>query len=401
MYLLRKVYGFSHKEIAERLGIAVSTVEKHLIKAVEQCDPGTLTGVTRTATGAIMTNIVGFEARASIERQAREWLIRLDGDEPLTAAETAALREWMARGPAHHNELARICKFWRQANVLTELAIPLKAPPAPTHRGRLVLRIALAASVVLACSILGSGWLERSAEPVSRAYVTAVGEQKTVFLSDGSSIQLNTDTQVQVIYTSQSRQIHLWRGEALFSATHEPNRPFEVFANDSVVRAIGTAFAVHLEGNQVDVTVTTGAVDVVEVGGVEPVASDGNQHPDHERSPARRGRLRAGQTATVGGANHSFEVQQLPGPELQRRLAWQGGVLVFSGEPLSEVVEQLNRYSPMTLRIADPSLASVAIGGRFRIGDLDAVLDVLHNDFAIQARRIDEREIRLESARHL
>ena len=38
VYLLRKVYGMPHKEIAERLGIAVSTVEKHLIKGVELCD---------------------------------------------------------------------------------------------------------------------------------------------------------------------------------------------------------------------------------------------------------------------------------------------------------------------------------------------------------------------------
>lgn len=38
VYLMRKVYGMTHKEIAERLGIAVSTVEKHLIKGVAECD---------------------------------------------------------------------------------------------------------------------------------------------------------------------------------------------------------------------------------------------------------------------------------------------------------------------------------------------------------------------------
>jgi RNA polymerase sigma factor (sigma-70 family) len=38
VYLLRKVHGFSHKEIAAHLGIAASTVEKYLIKAVEHCD---------------------------------------------------------------------------------------------------------------------------------------------------------------------------------------------------------------------------------------------------------------------------------------------------------------------------------------------------------------------------
>jgi len=37
-YLLRKMHDLSHKEIAQRLGIAVSTVEKHLIKAMEHCE---------------------------------------------------------------------------------------------------------------------------------------------------------------------------------------------------------------------------------------------------------------------------------------------------------------------------------------------------------------------------
>jgi transmembrane sensor len=77
-------------------------------------------------------------------------------------------------------------------------------------------------------------------------------------------------------------------------------------------------------------------------------------------------------------------------------MAWQEGYLVFSGEPLSEVIAQVNRYSPVALEVADPKLASRAIGGRFRIGDLDAVLDVLHTDFGIQSSRVDERTIRLE-----
>ena len=38
VYLMRKVYGMSHKEISERLDIATSTVEKHLLKGVEGCD---------------------------------------------------------------------------------------------------------------------------------------------------------------------------------------------------------------------------------------------------------------------------------------------------------------------------------------------------------------------------
>ena len=66
---------------------------------------------------------------------------------------------------------------------------------------------------------------------------------------------------------------------------------------------------------------------------------------------------------------------------------------------MSEVIQQVNRYSPVTLEIGDPELASIAIGGRFRIGDLDAVLDVLQTNFGIQARRVNDQSIRLESER--
>ena len=65
-------------------------------------------------------------AQASIQQQAREWLIRMDGDAPLSADEVAALRKWAARSPAHQAELQRIAMFWNRANVLTELAVPMK-----------------------------------------------------------------------------------------------------------------------------------------------------------------------------------------------------------------------------------------------------------------------------------
>jgi ferric-dicitrate binding protein FerR (iron transport regulator) len=80
-----------------------------------------------------VTNILGFEAHASIKRRAREWLIRLDGDERLTNTEMEVLRSWLVRSPWHRQELSRLSKFWQQANVLTELAAPLKPQ---IHRDR-------------------------------------------------------------------------------------------------------------------------------------------------------------------------------------------------------------------------------------------------------------------------
>jgi transmembrane sensor len=342
-----------------------------------------------------MTNVVEFEARASVERQAREWLIRLDGDEPLTNSEMAALRQWMDHSPLHREELTRVSTFWNQANVLTELAVSLRpAVPERINRGMRWMRAAVVATSAVLAAVVVWGWGLRDGA-ANGTYGTVIGRQETIALSDGSSIKLNTDSQVQVVYSDRARGIRLLRGEALFSVTPDPHRPFEVYAADNVVRAVGTAFAVHLEGTKVDVTVTKGVVDVDDV---SSVPAGPRELPGRSTSsPSRLGRLKAGQTTTIGGGTDHIDVQQLAEPELLRRMAWREGYLVFSGEPLSEAVEQINRYSPVALQIADPKLASIAIGGRFKIGDLDAVLDVLHTNFGIQSHQVDERNIRLES----
>ena len=344
-----------------------------------------------------MGNVVEFGGRTSIERQAQEWLIRMDGDEPLSTREREALGEWMGRSAAHRAELVRIARFWNQANVLTELAVGLErsAQERRRRRTRRVAPIALAASALLASFVLVWWGLQRLKGADNGTYVTSIGQQKTISLSDGSSVQLNTDSEVQVMYGDSSRSIRLMRGEALFSVMPSPNRPFEVYAGGSVVRAVGTAFAVHLEGSKVDVTVTKGAVDVAETASVRPEASRG---PIQSVLVTRRlARVTAGEATRISGGSEHIEVQHVAEPEMQRRMAWQVGYLAFSGEPLSEVVEQVNRYSEVQLEVGDPRVAAVPIGGRFRIGDLDGVLDVLQTNFGIRARRVGEHDIRLEA----
>jgi transmembrane sensor len=345
-----------------------------------------------------VSKVVEFEARTSVEHQACEWLVRMDADEPLTDAEIQELREWMQRSAFHRSELKRICKFWRQANVLTELAVCLESATQQRadSRRRWAGAVALAASAVLAAVILTWWYLQRLDGIGSVGYQTVIGQQKSIALADHSSIQMNTDSQVQVDYSSGARTVRLLKGEALFSVMPDPRRPFEVYAGESVVRAVGTAFSVHIDGNNnVDVTVTKGAVDVAEVSHAPTVT----RHKPANGTPPNSSlaRLKAGEMTRVESGSDHIEVQQVAEPVLQRKMAWQDGYLAFSGESLSEVVEQVNRYSAVTLEIGDPKLASVAIGGRFRIGDLDAVLDVLESNFGIRAQRVDAHSIRLES----
>src|SRR5690606_6030511 len=86
-------------------------------------------------------------------------------------------------------------------------------------------------------------------------YITYVGEQRLVQLEDGSQVRLNTNTRIQVSYSRQTRRIDLLQGEAYFDVSKDPQRPFEVIANHSIVRALGTEFNVSLLNSAVAVDV--------------------------------------------------------------------------------------------------------------------------------------------------
>ena len=346
-----------------------------------------------------MKNGAEFSAQSTIQQQAREWLIRLDGDAPLAAHETAALREWLGRSRAHRAELQRLSAFWNRANILTELAVPLQRQDARRSSGtswRLgVGARSVAAAAVVCIGIVFAALCLKPTVARNGLYATAIGQQQTLSLADGSSIQINTDSQVQVDYSDPLRKIRLLRGEAFFTVAPNPRRPFEVFAASGVVKAVGTAFAVSLQGAELNVTVSKGLVDVATNDARGESTGAGSAQAPSRTHPLAS--LKAGQTATFG-QTLAVEAHEISAPELRRRLSWHEGYLVYSGQPLDEVVAEVNRYSPITLEIADPKLKTLAIGGRFKVGDLEAVCDALQSNFGIRIARVDDRHIQLRLA---
>ena len=215
-----------------------------------------------------MTNLVEFGARTSVEYEARKWLIRMDGDEPLTAAEQDSLREWMGLSPVHRSELLRLAEFWDGANILTQLhREPFAADRQISKKTALsgfVPRILVALSAILASVVVTYTGIRNPGGTVTQAYETPIGHQKTVVLADGSAIQLNTNSRLEIIYSKESRTVRLTRGEVHLSATYDSRRIFQVQVANSLVRALGTAFDVRLEGRTVEVIVTKGLVEVVD-----------------------------------------------------------------------------------------------------------------------------------------
>ena len=374
-----------------------------------------------------MASVYTLADQKTIEQEAREWLIRLDGGDEPSQDDIAALREWVDRSPAHREELTRLSIFWNDANILTELSIPLHPKAVNTGLGFVSAlsafkRVgAVAVVCLLTVGIAMSIWLHPSEDTVTNdIYATAIGEIQLQTLADGSVIQINTDSQVQVDYDNGRRKLWLLRGEAHFDVAHNPNWPFEVYAGKGMVKAVGTAFSVRLRKDKVKVIVTEGSVDVAtlvdEPTAVETTlsthdASGLKENKGDMYKPVLKkiGTLGEGQTATF--SNQIIHVDQSPDDksygsligdvttlaqqELDRQLSWRKGYLVFAGDPLSHVVDEVSRYTPVTIDIIDPALRQIRIGGRFKVGELSAMLDVLEASFGIQISRLSDQHIQL------
>jgi transmembrane sensor len=243
-----------------------------------------------------------------------------------------------------------------------------------------------AAAVAVGVGVLTGRWSGPGIESTDGLYATEVGHRREQKLSDGSVIQLNTDSEVKVDYSQGHRIVRLLKGEAHFRVAHDESRPFDVYAGTSLIRATGTAFSVHVQGQDVTVTVDEGSVAL----GTRNVS-----RPDEQAISMLRA-LKSGQLAKM--RKEVEEVRTLEAGALAQQLAWRDGLLIFTGEPLSEVIDQVSRYTPMRIEIADARLRALPVGGRFRVDDLDAMLEVLESSFGIRVVRLDERNIQLLAA---
>src|SRR4029077_5426176 len=111
-------------------------------------------------------------------------------------------------------------------------------PQSATRTGRRPLAIAasiLLATAALATYILTSGGV----------YATALGEQRSLALSDGSTVQLDSLSKIRIRYGEHDRPVVLLQGQALFHVAKDTTRPFIVDIGQTRVRAVGTQFDVY------------------------------------------------------------------------------------------------------------------------------------------------------------
>ena len=349
------------------------------------------------------------EPNASIFAEATDWLVDfregcVDGDG------RTRFSAWLRRSPEHIQAYMEAAALWgdipalaadmdvdvevvvaharAQSNVTrlntgTDAAVvqDVAASSGRSSNRVQLIRRPWSLAAALAAVIVGAAlvtWLQLGRGTL---YTTAIGEQRSIALADGSTIELGARSRVRVHFTDKERDVEFLAGEALFGVAKDPTRPFVVATSSTRVRAVGTQFDVHRRTSGTTVTVLEGRVVVYSPHpSAAPASLAGDANPP---APKRAAPPQTPQTRDTGQAEGTAAIflaagEQVTVPEAagagtaQPRAVdaaasttWTERTLTFDNAPLLDVVEEFNRYNEKQIVLTDSALESLRISGVF------------------------------------
>ncbi|MBC7367139.1 MAG: FecR domain-containing protein [Undibacterium sp.] len=310
-------------------------------------------------------NALPSQPSPAAHAEAALWAARLDGG-TLEAADRVALDTWLAASPAHRALLSSYCQF--SADLELQLPALVGAgrinlpPPAVPRRSwsfKLLTTCTLAAAAV---AIALTVHFTRSAA-LPETFATAVAQRQSITLADGTRVELNARTSLQIALGRTERRVRLASGEAFFQVTKDPSRPFIVETPAGAVRVTGTTFNVLAESpSALDVTVVEGSVQV------HPAAS-ASAPPASSLPPPASYSLAAGDHLSAR-ATSGVTVKKLSAAALANTLAWRRGTVVFDDVPLAEALARFAHYHGRDIT-ASSGAARLHISSRFSLDDLE------------------------------
>jgi transmembrane sensor len=297
------------------------------------------------------------------EEQAALWAARLDGS-VLSAADRTALDEWLAGDPARRALLSHYCQFSADLEqqlpliagireLSAEIPAPKTAQPLPWLRRPLMAGAMLTAAAAVALVF----WTARP-RAQRENIATPVAQRQSLTLADGTRVELNALTSLQVEIDGKGRRVRLASGEAFFAVHKDSTRLFTVETPAGSVRVTGTQFDVRTEtATALEVTVLEGSVQA------RPGKPGGADRPPVALAAGDRLSARDGEAS----------VQTLSAGAIDDALAWRQGQIVFKDVPLREALARFGRYHGRSIT-ATPEAAGLGVGGRFSLDDLDGFL---------------------------
>jgi transmembrane sensor len=337
----------------------------------------------------------GTRRQASVADAAAEWFATLS-DAQCTSEEREQFADWLRRSNLHVEEFLRISVFARQLgepslwsresveqlvaqaleaqNNVSTLDAARKSPLRLSKPLRWAIPVAAAACLAAVMTfVVNPAWFSAP----GTIYTTAVGEQRSIALEDGSVVELNTQSSLRTRFTESERAVDLLRGEAIFRVAKNPHRPFRVFSGSTEIMAVGTAFNVYARDSGTVVTVIEGRVRVTS-----------KDISDTGAAPSSDMELTRGEQAVIMPRQPIVRVA-LTDPN--KATAWTERRLIFEDMPLSAVTAEFARYyNARTIRIADPGIADLHITGVFDASDPASLVQFLGAFGGIEIRE-DER----------
>mgnify|MGYP003113540935 CR=1 FL=1 len=340
-----------------------------------------------------------FNDDSPVEKSAADWTLKIDRG--LTPEEQDQYTDWLAQDPAHREAMALYEWGWDEfdrlaglqtthhAHVDPDLLAPgngfdIKLKPQGRSRNFLWFS-ALPIAAVLAL-VFYFAWPapEKPSGLTVQPALELLARIESRTLEDGSTVELNRESEIRVAYTSYERRVYLKKGEANFDVAKDPNRPFIVNVAGVDVQAVGTVFSVKLADNEVDVIVTEGIVNV---------------KPDSARygSDLRLddALLEIGQRALVDleADVPLVTVSNISEAEVKEALRWQPELLDFDAAPLGEIVAEFNSRNPVQVKLADPSLEMMRLSSSFWSDNVEGFVRLMESSFSMEAEWQGSREI--------
>lgn len=305
----------------------------------------------------------------AILEAAAHWFVELRSDEG-NEAKREAHHRWLTSDPRHRLAWERLARLQGKLDqVAPGIARPTLASARAKRRDVLkVLSLLLAAG--------GAGTLAWNTTPLPTLMAdqrTGTGERRALRLDDGSQLQLNTATAVDIRYNDQLREVRLLGGEILIETARDAlARPFIVHTAQGSIRALGTRFTVRSDNDSTQVCVLEHAVEVRNASSLKATRIDAGQQLSFRRD----------ELGTVQPATPLAD-------------AWTRDMLVVNDWRLADFIAEVQRYRPGHLG-CDAEVGNLRISGAFHLTDTDIILDNLTTTLPVRIRRFSRFWARVE-----
>jgi transmembrane sensor len=320
-----------------------------------------------------MTTRAVTDEMQSLKDEAIDWLIRLS-EENCSTADRQAFEKWINQSIAHQTTYEEISRRmdWLERVAKMDIHTRKNALHYAKNKRRRIKKYRVRFAVTV-CVFLTFGLATFSSEGwygMNHYYQVARGNHETITLADGSNMEINTDSEVNVRINHWQRSVDVLRGEVYFRVAHDPNKPFIVNAGAGRTIDIGTEFDVYRQPEKVIIAVQEGRVRVEAKKNIDLVASQATAY------------------------NQSGDFVGLPSKlNVDSVTAWRQGKVVFNNQRLDEVLAEIGRYHNTKLSLAELNLANNKVSGTFFIDRLENNLSTIANSLNLTLHRLDNGEI--------